>query len=60
MAKSTMSVENIANEIKKLNKKQIEELAILISNNNSELISRKDDILQKKVKTLSRDEIFNV
>ena len=60
MPEVTVSVQNLAQAIKKLNKQQIDELAILISDKSNELSSRKKDIEENKVKTLTRDEIFNV
>ncbi len=60
MPEVTVSVQNLANTIKKLNKKQIEELSILISDQSKELSSRRNDVLENKVKTLKRDEVFDV
>ena len=60
MPEVTVSVQNLAQAIKKLNKQQMDELAILISDNSKELSSRKKDIEENKVKTLTRDEIFHV
>ena len=60
MQEVTVSVKNLAQAIKKLNKQQMDELAILISDNSKELSSRKKDIEENKVKTLTRDEIFHV
>lgn len=56
----TVSLETIADTIKKLNKKELEALTDLLTDKGRELLKRKKDILQKKVKPLSRDEVFNV
>ena len=56
----TVSVKTIADAIKKLNKKDLETLTILLTDQGEELLRRKKDIVSKKVKTLSRDEVFNV
>ena len=56
----TVSLETIADTIKKLNKKELEALTDLLTDKGKELLKRKKDIAQKKVKALSRDEVFNV
>jgi len=56
----TVSLEIIADTIKKLNKKELEALTDLLTDKGKELLKRKKDIAQKKVKALSRDEVFNV
>jgi hypothetical protein len=56
----TISVETIAETIKKLNKKDLERLSILLSDTGRELLKRKREIEKKKVKPLSRDEVFDV
>jgi hypothetical protein len=56
----TISVETIAETIKKLNKKDLERLSILLSDTGRELLKRKREIERKKVKPLSRDEVFDV
>jgi len=56
----TVSLETIADTIKKLNKKELETLTDLLTDKGRELLKRKRDIEQKKVKALSRDEVFNV
>ncbi len=56
----TISVETIAETIKKLNKKDLERLSILLSDTGRELLKRKREIERKKVKPLSRDEAFDV
>lgn len=56
----TVSLETIADTIKKLNKKELETLTDLLTDKGRELLKRKKDIEQKRVKALSRDEVFNV
>ena len=56
----TVSVATIAETIKKLNKKDLETLSLLLTDQGKELLRRKKDIIKGKVKTLSRDQVFNV
>ena len=56
----TISVETIAETIKKLNKKDLERLTTLLSDMGRELLKRKREIERKKVKPLSREEVFDV
>jgi hypothetical protein len=56
----TISVETIAETIKKLNKKDLERLTTLLSYTGRELLKRKREIERKKVKPLSREEVFDV
>jgi len=56
----TISVETIAETIKKLNKKDLERLTTLLSDTGRELLKRKREIERKKVKSLSREEVFDV
>ena len=56
----TISVETIAETIKKLNKKDLERLTTLLSDMGRELLKRKKEIERKKVKPLSREEVFDV
>jgi hypothetical protein len=55
-----VSVATIAETIKKLNKKELETLSILLTDQGKELLRRKKDIIKRRVKTLSRDEVFDV
>lgn len=56
----TVSVATIAETIKKLNKKDLETLSLLLTDQGKQLLRRKKDIIKGKIKTLSRDEVFNV
>jgi len=60
MPEITISVESLANAIRHLDKKSLEELTMLLNDEGKELLKRKKDIQDKKVKTLSRNEVFNV
>jgi hypothetical protein len=56
----TVSVATIAETIKKLNKKDLETLSLLLTDQRKELLRRKKDLIKKKVKTLSRNEVFTL
>ena len=56
----TVSLETIADTIKKLNKKELGALTDLLTDKGRELLKRKKDIDQRRVKALSRDEVFSV
>ncbi len=43
-----------------MNKQEIETLYLLLTEEGAELLQRKNDVLQKKVKFLDRDEVFDV
>jgi hypothetical protein len=58
MTTVTFSLSSIAETIKKLNKKDLETLSLLLTDQKKELLQRKKDLIKKKVKTLSRDEVF--
>ncbi len=53
-------IENIAKLITSMNKQEIETLYLLLTEEGAELLQRKNDVLQKKVKFLDRDEVFDV
>lgn len=53
-----LKVEDIANLIKKLKKEDREMLLLLLSGEGKEIKKRLDEIKSKKVKTLTREEIF--
>ncbi len=53
-------IENIAKLITSMNKQEIETLYLLLTEEGAELLQRKKDVLQKKVKFLDRDEAFDV
>jgi hypothetical protein len=56
----TVSVATIAETIKKLNKKDLETLSLLLTDQKKELLQRKKDLIKRKVKTLSRNEVFTL
>lgn len=53
-------IENIAKLITSMNKQEIETLYLLLTEEGAELLQRKNDLVQKKVKFLDRDEAFDV
>ena len=55
-----ISIENLAKTINKLKKKDLEILTLLLSNDGKELLKRKKEIENNTVKTLSKDEVFDV
>ena len=54
-----LKVEDLANSIKKLSKKDRETLLLLLSGEGREAKKRLKEIRTGKVKTLSREEILN-
>ncbi|MGA1843487.1 MAG: hypothetical protein ACMUIS_02870 [bacterium] len=60
MPKINISIENLAETIKKLEKRDLETLSLLLSDAGEELSKRKKEIENKTVKTLSREEVFDV
>ncbi|MCP4131464.1 MAG: hypothetical protein GY754_10840 [bacterium] len=55
-----ISIESIAKIIKKMNKKDLEKLSLLLTDESKKILKRKKEIEDKKVKTLSREEVFDV
>ena len=62
MAQMTFNirVEDIAKLITGMERKELETLSVLLTDEGEELLERKQDIENGKVKTLSREEIFDV
>ena len=62
MAQMTFNVrvEDIAKLIAGMERKELETLSVLLTDEGKELLERKQDIESRKVKTLSREEIFDV
>jgi hypothetical protein len=58
MPEINITVESIARAINRMDRKSIEQLALLLGRDGKELIRRKREIQSKKVKTLSRREVF--
>jgi len=54
-----ISLETLAETIRKLNKKDLSALTLLLSDEGKELLKRKKEIENKTVKILSREEIFD-
>lgn len=53
-----LSVKDIVKTIKRLSRKDKEELLLLLSEEGKELVKRHRDITQKKVKPLTRAEVL--
>ena len=53
-----LKVEDIANSIKKLKKKDTETLLLLLSGQGKEIKKRLHEIKSKKAKTMTREETF--
>ena len=56
--KINLEIDQIANIIKSLSNDDIEELEMLLSGENKEIKKRVSEIKEKKVKLLSRKDIF--
>ena len=54
-----VSVEDIAKLIACMEKRELETLSVLLTEEGKELLERKKDIENKKIKALSREEIFD-
>jgi hypothetical protein len=55
-----LSVKNVANLIRSMSTQEIETLYLLLTKDGEELLTRKKDLDQKKVKFLTREEVFDV
>ena len=55
-----IKVEDIAKLIVCMEKRELETLSILLTDEGKELLERKKDIESKEIKTFSRKEIFDV
>ena len=55
-----IKIEDIAKLIACMEKKELETLSVLLTDEGKELLERKKDLESKEVKTLSREEIFDV
>lgn len=53
-------VQQVATIINSMNNSEIETLLLLLSEEGNELIKRTEDLKKKKIKYLSRDEVFDV
>ncbi len=60
MVTLSVNVENIADSISKMEKNELETLLLLLSEDGKKLLKRKKDIEECKVKTISREEVFNI
>ncbi len=55
-----ISVEELAKIINNMSKDDLETLSVILTREDKELSKRKKDIESGKVKTVSRDEVFDV
>jgi len=55
-----IKLNDLAKVIASMDKKDLETLLILLTDDGKELLKRKQDIELKEVKTLSREEVFDV
>jgi len=55
-----IKLDDLAKVIASMDKKDLETLLILLTDEGKELLKRKQDIESKEVKTLSREEVFDV
>lgn len=55
-----ISVEELAKIINNMSKDDLETLSVILTREDKELLKRKKDIESGKVKTVSRDEVFDV
>ncbi|GEM_PF-1116255 len=53
-------MEDLAKIISNMSKEDIETLSLVLKGEDKELLERKQDIELDKVRTLSRDEVFDV
>ena len=55
-----IKLEDLAKIIAGMEKRDLETLLVLVADEGKELLKRKQDIESKEVKTLSREEVFDV
>jgi len=55
-----IKIEEIAKAIACMEKRDLETLSIMLSDEGKELLERKQDIEAKRVNTLSKEEVFDV
>ena len=58
--KTSVRLDDLAKVIAGMEKRDLETLLILVADEGKELLKRKQDIESKEVKTLSREEVFDV
>ncbi|MBN2547261.1 MAG: hypothetical protein JXB50_15775 [Spirochaetes bacterium] len=54
----TVTIDEIAKSIEKMNKQELETLSLILSKSGKELLKRKKEIESGKVKSLKFDEVF--
>ena len=55
-----LTIQDLAKAILNLKKNEAEDLLILLTDSDKELLKRKDDILSGKVEPLTRNKVFGV
>ena len=55
-----ITLDDLVKVIASMEKRDLETLLILVTDEGKELLKRKQDIESKEVKTLSREEVFDV
>ena len=55
-----ITLDDLAKVIAGMGKRDLETLLVLVADEGKELLKRKQDIESKEVKTLSREEVFDV
>ena len=55
-----IKIEEIAKAIACMEKRDLETISIMLSDEGKELLERKQDIETKRVNTLSKEEVFDV
>ena len=55
-----ITLDDLAKVIAGMEKRDLETLLVLVADEGKELLKRKQDIESKEVKTLSREEVFDV
>ena len=55
-----ITLDDLAKVIARMEKRDLETLLILLTDEGKELLKRKQDIESKEVKPLSREEVFDV
>ena len=55
-----ITVNEVAKVIKAMNEQEMETLTLLLSDEGAELLERKKDLKLKKVRFLTREEVFDV
>ncbi|GAK57986.1 hypothetical protein U27_04959 [Candidatus Vecturithrix granuli] len=55
-----LSIQQIAKLIQAMNRQELETLYLLLTEEGKELFNRKQDVEERRIHLLSREEVFNV